>query len=283
MRSFLLTVLLLFVFTACEDNDLPLPEENPVILGLQGGNGAYSYAKTKEGSASFANTVRKEAEAPAMSPKLIKNGSMGVEVDSLALAKKSVDSLMVQHQAYYGEEVLENQHRRKAYQLKIRIPADRFELFIAALEKGQGKVLYKKVNTQDVSEKYLDLEGRLKSKQASLDRLRELMARAKDMETVLKIENQVRQIEEEIESVTGRLRYLSNQVSYATLDLNLSQAAKEGATIKKDSYAHKVWKALSDGGRAFGSFILLVLNIWPFWLGAIILIFIWQRRKKTKA
>lgn len=281
MRNPIILLLLLFFTYACHEDPAMLADEHQSVVGIIGlGDVAATRSEMTSGRA--ANSLEApQAESLNPEAKLIKNGRMGLEVDSLEPSKARLDSLMRMYRAYYGEERLENQYRSRAYNLLVRIPAKEFEAFIAALEKGRAKLLYKEIKTQDVSEKYLDLESRLSSKKAYLKRLRQLVAKAKDMETVLKIENQVRQIEEEIESVAGSLRYLSNRVTYATLELEISEKNGEKPILEGDSYFQKMLKAIVNGGNGIGSFVLVLLNIWPLGLIALLLFFLWRRRKRT--
>ena len=70
----------------------------------------------------------------------------------------------------------------------------------------------KNVSVQDVTEEYLDIEARLKTKKEVEARYIEILkSKTKTVEDVLKAEEQIRIIREEIEAREGRLNYLKNQ------------------------------------------------------------------------
>ena len=72
---------------------------------------------------------------------------------------------------------------------------------------------------QDVTEQYVDLESRVKSKRAVEERLLEFMSNAKKTEDLLKISSDLAKIQEEIELIVGKMNYLENQTSYSTIEI----------------------------------------------------------------
>src|SRR5690606_29187021 len=66
--------------------------------------------------------------------------------------------------------------------LVFRIPQDRFQDFLAVLEKWAVEMPSKQINGTDVSEEYVDLKSRLRAKQAVEKRLLELMKQAEKPE-----------------------------------------------------------------------------------------------------
>ena len=69
----------------------------------------------------------------------------------------------------------------------------------------------------------VDAEGRLKTAQASADRLRGLLAEAKTPADVVAIESELAKRETDIETLQGRLRVLNDQVALATLTVRLTE------------------------------------------------------------
>jgi len=74
-----------------------------------------------------------------------------------------------------------------------------------------------------VTEEFIDLETRLQNKISYLSKYNELLKKAKSVKDILEIEEKTRLIQEEIESVQGRLKFLNNQVDFSALDLQISK------------------------------------------------------------
>lgn len=182
----------------------------------------------------------------------------------MIVSKTSMDAIVKELNAYYEVEDLQNNDQKISYNLKIRIPSDNFEKLINAIETGKDEITSKSIQARDVTEEYVDIETRLINKRGYLKRYQELLTRAKSVEDVLAIEENIRTLEEEIESKVGRLKYLSDQIAFSTLDLNLYKE-KEYVykTPREDKFSERVKKASSDGWSSIVEFSIWIINIWP--------------------
>ena len=160
-----------------------------------------------------------------------------------------------------------------------------FEKFITILEKGSEKILYKNISARDVTEEFIDIEARLKNKKDVEKRYSELLSRAKTIKDILEIEEKLRVIREEIESVEGRLNYLKSQVSYSTIDLMITQKLDfKYQPSKEKNFFQLLIKSLDKGWKVFLQFTLFVFKLWPFIILILIVIYgiRWYRIKRKK-
>lgn len=111
---------------------------------------------------------------------------------------------------------------RKESRLTIKVPPARFEPVLDAL-LGLGQGLKRDVDAQDVTDQVVDLDGRLRTFQASADRLRALVGEAASTAEIVALETELATREAEIESLQGRLRLLHNQVDLATINARLTE------------------------------------------------------------
>jgi len=68
-----------------------------------------------------------------------------------------------------------------------------------------------------VTEQFLDMQTRLKTKRAMQERLQQLLAQAKNVEEALAVERELARITEEIESMEGRLKVWRELVAFSTI------------------------------------------------------------------
>jgi len=151
------------------------------------------------------------------------------------------------------------------------------------IETGTGEVLYKDINARDVAEEYIDLETRLANKRKFAERYTELLKKAGTVKDMVEIEESIRNIEEEIESTEGRLRYLNDQVSFSKLTLILTQ--EKNYTYKPQhtrNFFERLKESLHKGWKGFVGFLLLMVRIWPFWILAIVGWMLYRRFKKRR-
>jgi hypothetical protein len=215
--------------------------------------------------------------------KIIKDGRMGIEVQELEQTKTQIDSLVAQYDGYYANERLNNTDWTTSYNLKIRIPSNNFEKLIAEIESGEGEMKYKEIDARDVTDQFIDLEIRLANKTNYLKKYNELLKQAKSVKDILEIEEKIRGIEEEIESTTGRLKYLSDLVDFSTLDLEISKPKDtKYQPQKRDKFAKRLKHALSKGWFGLVDFSVFTIKIWPFWIIAGLIVYAWKKFRKRK-
>lgn len=224
-----------------------------------------------------------ELKQQAYDKKIIKNGELNINVKSLKAEKRNVDSLVKVCNAYYDNERLSNNDSQTDLYLTIRIPSAKFEFFIESLEKGDNEISYKVIDAQDVTEKFVDLETRLANKRKYMTRYQELLTSAKSVKDVLEIQEKIRALEEEIESVTGRLKYLSHQVSLSTLLLQLSEKKDFKYTPEKRAkVVEKLKQSFAGGWHMFTDFLFILLYNWVFLIVISGGVYLWIRKRRKR-
>ncbi|MGJ1194716.1 DUF4349 domain-containing protein [Sphingobacterium spiritivorum] len=214
--------------------------------------------------------------------KIIRTGSVSVESRDVAKSKKSLDALVGKHKGFYEEETLSKGNSIASYNLNIRIPVQDYEAFIAELEGGKDNITSKSIQSQDMTGQYYDLDSRLKSKKAYLQRYTELLGKARNVKEILEIEEQIRVIQEEIDATAASLKSLNEQVAYSTLSVYLYQE-QSNISIGADSFGTKLVDAVRFGWTALETFFIILIRIWPFLLiGVLGFVFIRKYKKRRK-
>jgi hypothetical protein len=215
--------------------------------------------------------------------KIIRNGTMTISVQHALEIRKQLNAILQKHKAYVGNEQLDNTDYQTSYTIQIRVPASELDSLVSELETIKGTVTFKSIQARDVTEEFIDLETRLTNKKSYLEQYRLLLKSARTIEDILKVREQIRQLEEEIESFTGRLKYLTNQVDLSTLDLTLTE--KKDFVFRPDysvNFMERFKDALSGGWFGFVNFCLVLFRLWPFWIVGAIGLFMWKSLRRSK-
>jgi hypothetical protein len=106
--------------------------------------------------------------------------------------------------------------------LTMRIPEDRFDDALNGVD-GLGERLSLNVSSQDVTEEYVDLEGRLQYWRTQEAFYQRLMNEATEIEDLVTIQTRMQDVLLNIEQIEGRLRYLDSRTSFSTLTVGLSE------------------------------------------------------------
>jgi hypothetical protein len=218
-------------------------------------------------------------------PMIAQTASLRIVATNYDEANAAIERLAATHGGYV-EKLTAKAQTGSARDLSaaLRIPAKQLDGFLADLRK-LGHVEEESRENEEVSAQYVDLQARLKSARATEQRLIELLGtRTGKLSDVLDAERELARIRGEIESMQGQNAILIHRVSYATVQVELSEEYRE--RLSTTSKGTKIWNALVEGlGNledgavaalifllAFGPSILLWLAVLalPVWL-------IWRR------
>ncbi|MCB9232850.1 MAG: DUF4349 domain-containing protein [Bacteroidia bacterium] len=212
--------------------------------------------------------------------KLIKTGNVEFQTPNMDSTRQKILTAVNQYHAYLASDQSWNSAGRVTNTIVARIPAADFDPFMAAATQGVEKFEHKEISTQDVTEEFLDVEARLKTKKELEARYLELLKKANTVHEILDIEKQIGDLRAEIESTEGRLKYLTNQVSFSTLSLTFYEKVPE-----KTGFGNKFSEGFKNGWEYLIWFFVLLTNVWPFLLITAILVVLYsvmKRRKKAK-
>ncbi|UZR93586.1 DUF4349 domain-containing protein [Chondrinema litorale] len=240
--------------------------------------------------AEFARSIsNKQEQNQSPSPqekKLIKTADIRYQVIDIEACYEKVKKLVADSNAVIFTSNQENYSYQVSYNLVIRVENKKFEGLVESLVSYADFVNSKQINTQDVTEEFVDISARLNAKKKIEERYLEILKQAKSIEEILEVEKKLGEIREEIDATEGRLRYLSNQVSLSTIRLSFYQTIEQENTAITPGFLSRIGKGLNSGWDIFLDFIVSLSYIWPFIILAIIAFYIIKalikRRRKKK-
>jgi hypothetical protein len=119
--------------------------------------------------------------------------------------------------------------------IKLRVPQKHFQAFLHEAEGLAAEVIGRDIKGQDVTEEYVDLSSRLKSKRVVEERLTTFMKDAAKTEDLLKISADLATVQEEIETIEGKMKFLENQTSLSTINITLYENKVIVPNLEKDN------------------------------------------------
>src|SRR5437016_5658333 len=196
------------------------PSRAMVLLALTCSLLAMSCAKRVDQAMTARDVPATESsgEPRTSSRLLITTASIEVIVASVPEAVEKALEITKGSGGYVRESVTEKDSDAR---LKLRIPARRLSEVLDDLAR-LGEEKRRHVSSEDVTEKVGDLDAELANKKALRDRLRGVLARAKDVKDVLSVENELTRVQTEIDSLEGRLKRMREDIDFSAVDLHLS-------------------------------------------------------------
>lgn len=216
--------------------------------------------------------------------KIIKSANVKYKVKNVKNATKQIKKIAQQYNAYISDLRFQNNLYEIQNRFTVKVPQKTFDIVLDSIAAVATFIEYENISTEDVSEEFIDLETRLKTKTEVKNRYEAILRKnAKTVKEILATEDKLRIIQEEIESAKGKLNYLTNKVAYSTIQIDLYEEVNYKE--KPETYYKTFWEKSKDG-FSFGweclEYIFLsIFYIWPIVIiGSILYFFIKKRFHK---
>jgi hypothetical protein len=279
IKTWAVLMLALFVFS-CNDGNY---SENLKVADVDISEAYETVEATEEVSSINEDGTSSFIETPP-DLKIIKTASARYKVADVKIATEQIKMIAKQYEAYISDLRFENNLYQKENRFTLKVPSDRFDGIMDSIGSVVEFVEYENITTKDVTEEYVDIQTRLKTKLEVKSRYEEVLRKnARTVEDILNTEDKLRVIQEEIEAAQGRLKYLTNKVTYSTIQIDLYETVeykKEPDSYKK-SFVAKAKNGLSFGWNMIEAILLGLIHIWPILLlGVLLVLLLWKRFNK---
>lgn len=218
--------------------------------------------------------------------KVIVTARYEVQTQKFGEAVQRLEALVQEQGGYVEESDIsgESTDNGSGYYV-LRLPTDKVEGFGAALSQV-GTVQSHSRNEEDITDQYYDTDAHIKAKTAQRDRLLALIDRAENLDTLLKLEQELAEVQGELDSLTGQLKRYDNQVAYATVRVSLYQTAltRSGNTPYGSRLAEAFTGAFSTALEVLKDMGVALVWMLPLLLiaAAVVLIVLLATRKQRR-
>jgi hypothetical protein len=181
---------------------------------------------------------------------------------------------------YVGSESAYNTSEHNSTTFIIRVPAAHFDSLLASATIGIDHFDRKDITVKDVTEEYVDVEARLKTKKDLEQRYQEIMKKATTVSEMLEIEKEMGTLRADIESIEGRLNVLKSHVSFSTFTVTIYEMV-----TAPSFFGTRIGSGFVNGWNNLLDFFVFIVNLWPFFLlGAAGYVGIrrWRANKRVK-
>jgi len=162
--------------------------------------------------------------------------------------------------------------------IRIRVLSNNLDSAINEFKKLSTKIISENVYTNDVTEEFIDTEARLKIMKSTEDKFNSLLLKSETVEEIIQVEKELMRIRGDIESLEGRLKYLSKTTDTSEINLNLNeQIPITGESWKINDSFTSALQNLSSFAKWLADFIINIIVFIPAIL-VISLIIIFSRK-----
>jgi hypothetical protein len=192
---------------------------------------------------------------------VIREGELRFETDDRASTRTAILGFVNEHEGYLADDRELRNSDVLEQTMTIRVPSAGFEELLNDVSRGVPHFDKREIQAIDVTEEYVDIEARLKTKKETESRYRELLKQANSVEEILKIEEQIDKLRAEIESTEGRLRLMTDRESYSTLRVSFYEAFARSA-----GFWTRVGNNFILGWTVVVEGTIAIVTIWPLLL-----------------
>jgi hypothetical protein len=239
---------------------------------------------------SFAGTASTAAADQARL--IIRNGTISIVVKDVNASVGDVTNLATAA----GGLVLSTSSRLQGSDLYatvvIKVPVERFDDVMSQLRKLTIRPDGENSSTQDVTEDFVDLDARLKVYQATEQQLLKFLDRTQSVDESLKVYNQLMSVQSQIESLKGRMNYLTKSAAMSTITASIrpDDTAKpivEEGVWSPMAVVRAALRSLVSAAQSLGNaLIYFVIVVLPVLIVLAVLYVIaraiWRRIRRTR-
>ena len=234
-----------------------------------------------------------EKEIIGTDRKIIYTANLQIEVKNYQQTLNTIQSQVANRGGYVVDSNMQGyaENDSTTGQVTVRIPQDQFREFIQIVEDGSSKVLESSISGQDVTEEFIDLESRLKSRGVVEERLLSFMEQAEKTEDLLTISADLAEVQGEIEEIKGRMNYLQNRTDLATVTIYMEEknvtisGMSEGELNTWEKTKQQFLNSINFLLAVFSGIFVFIIGNMPvlILLGVIVVIgfFVYRRIKKN--
>ncbi|HWK06692.1 MAG TPA: DUF4349 domain-containing protein [Puia sp.] len=223
--------------------------------------GAQQQAATQKAPQQTASTN------PDWDKKIIKTANLKLEVKNYRSFNELLHRVIKQSGGYIAQE----EQSQSAYQIEntvsIKVPVAQFEETLSRIGSDSDKLVEKRISAEDVTMQVVDTKSRLETKREVRERYLDLLKQARNMNEILKVQNEINDIQEQMEGAAGRISYLGHAAAYSTINLNFYQVLDVSAKDEPEpSFLHRIKGALADGWNWISLVLIGLVGLWPLWM-----------------
>lgn len=170
--------------------------------------------------------------------KVIYTSQLSLQVEDLDRFHERLEERLQALGGYLAQASISGQERgRRQGSFSLRVPAAQFEPLLTEI-KNLGTVERENRSANDVTQEYIDLDARLANLKRQEERLAEILKQARNVNEVLQVEKELGRTRGEIESLSGRLKYLKNQIDFSTVNINATETGPAPTQIAASGWSH---------------------------------------------
>jgi len=293
----ILVIVIVAILSACAGNSNENADNSSVVYNMAANDSDDGFVEADQEQVALESSEAdlERSEGQPDEQMVIYNGNISIEVNDFNDAQKIIQDEVDRIGGFVVESSVyqKGQNNQKNGTLIVRVPQEHFQPFLNELETTSSKGLEKSTRGNDVTEEYIDLESRLRSKETVEERLLSFLEEADNTKDLLTISSDLSALQAIIEQIKGRMSYLQNHVKLSTVTIHVQERSINVSTFQdseslntlehaKSLFMDTVNVLISFFSKAFIMMVGLSPVFIPMILIGLAVYFLQKRHRKNK-
>ena len=199
---------------------MPAAPAAAAVTGPPGSPGS----QTAKQSADAAGPGQTQAQLVTQRRIIIREVDMDLVVDDIQSTMDRIADMAADEGGWVVDRGRSSLHSGR---ISFRVPSERLDATIVELRGIASKVRAELSTSRDVTDEYVDLGARLKNQQATESALLALLDQARSVEAALAVQRDLTHVQQEIERLSGRIKFLEETSAFSLIRVELGLAPVE--------------------------------------------------------
>ena len=188
------------------------------------------------------------------------NGNLSLEVQNVSTALEQIKAVVIQYGGKITSSDSGDSFSRYA-NVSALIPRESLYELIDAVKDISAKVTNENISSNDVTEEFVDVEAKLNVMKQTELRFISLLSETTNIEEVMIVERELMRLRGEIDSLEGRLQYLSRTTDNSVLNIYM---------VEEISIAGSGWSFFDSLDKSVRSLVSFSKHVANFLIGVIV-------------
>ena len=290
--SLLLLIVIYFIFTKWLSNSFWNSAGNLTFPGTANRSSTLEFLDSSPeyaGGVNMPYPVNQPPPAPEVKDRMIIQESyLSLLVKDVGKAISDIKTKATSLGGYFVNSNLSTPDSGATGQVTIRVTQNNLDETLISLRSLGVKVVSENLQGRDVTDQYVDNDARMKILENNKARFMEIMNKAEKVEDILRVQQEIFNIQSQIDSITGQQNYLAKNAQMVKITIYLSTDEMSLPYSPTQSFRPSVIfkqavRNMLMTLQKLGGLVIWVAVYAVIWVPVVIIILIIKRRRERNS
>lgn len=153
---------------------------------------------------------------------IISDSTLSLQVKNVTETLSKIKGFVSSLGGYFVDSNLDRPEESASGSITVRVPSEKLDEVLLKIKSFSVKVVSENLHGTDVTDQYVDNDERLKVLMSNKTRFSEIMNRAVTVDEILKVQQQIFDLQNQIDAIKGQQLYLTNNAKLTKITIYLA-------------------------------------------------------------